>query len=88
MSNTYSQKYYQEHKDKWYEKKTCDVCGGSFSRASHCNHIKTKKHQKALVDKQDKLSTEKSFQDKQNEILAKLNDLANELAQLNEKMSV
>ena len=44
----YHKQYYQTHKADWFVKNKCDICGGSYCKASRYNHFKTKKHQIAL----------------------------------------
>ena len=44
----YLQEYYMKNKDKFMERHTCNVCGGSFQLRTKSKHEKTQKHQQAL----------------------------------------
>ena len=41
----HSHNYYLKNKDKWFEKKVCELCNSTYSRSTKFNHFKTKKHQ-------------------------------------------
>jgi exonuclease VII large subunit len=42
--DNYHKKYYADNKEDWFKKVKCDICKGSYTRASKSTHIKTKKH--------------------------------------------
>ena len=44
----YSAKFYEKHKERIQEKKSCEICGGQYDYNNKSHHIKTKKHVQCL----------------------------------------
>lgn len=59
IKSDYNKKYYEKNKEKWFEYKKCDVCGGQYNSSTKYNHFKTKKHIIADKDRQLKELNEK-----------------------------
>jgi len=76
----YRKKYYEEHKEKYKEYITCDICGGKYQLFNKSHHKNLKKHMNA-VEKQEK---EKILAEQQ-KILAELDALKKTVQQLRSK---
>lgn len=59
--DAYNKIYYEKNKNEWYKKIICNVCGGTYCRASKSNHFKSKKHIYADKDKQINELSEKNI---------------------------
>ncbi len=44
----YRKKYYQEHKEKYRQYATCDICGGKYQLFNKFHHRALKKHLRAI----------------------------------------
>lgn len=73
----YRKSYNEKNKDMLYEKKICDICGSTYCYANKTYHIRTKKHQHALWQKEhEKLL---KIADDYNKLLDEHNNLKNKL---------
>ena len=41
-------KYREEHKDRQYQRFTCDICGGNYTHSHKSEHFRSKKHLNAV----------------------------------------
>lgn len=66
----YMREYRKAHAEKWSTKKTCDICGGSYTLPNLTNHLNTNKHKYAVLEKeivelrQQKSSTSSEIENK------------------------
>jgi hypothetical protein len=44
----YRKNYYKTHKDYYYQKKKCDICGHQYMLVNKSHHYKTKRHNNAV----------------------------------------
>ena len=49
----YMKDYRIKNKEKWYEKRKCVDCGGSYTVCNHTNHLRSKKHEYAIIAKEN-----------------------------------
>ena len=53
IAKEYMRQYQKKNKHKWYEKKKCLECSGSYTSCNYTNHKKSKKHECALIKKEN-----------------------------------
>ncbi len=89
--DNYHKNYYQNNKEEWYKKIICDVCGGSYCKASRCGHFRTQKHINALQRKNDEIKyneMKKNLEELQKKTdESKLNEIEEKLEKLVEKIN-
>lgn len=91
----YRQNYYQKNKKKWAEKYNgetivCPVCGAKVRRCNYIRHQRSKKHQRALAEKQQKdifehiIADEKNLKEFMEKVATKIKSMQEKDKQLSE----
>lgn len=57
----YMKEYVKNNKNKWTARKTCELCGKTFSMCNRTNHEKGMVHKYALLEQENKKLQQKNI---------------------------